>query len=174
MSSEERLEAIVDELWYIADAFVGEDENLRVLLGKLGDSVPRLWTAIDKGNPYRVALAALAVGRRFDDIFRPLRDQEGETLATSYQQVGKAFANLSEARKAKTTKSEERHDKIREAVTQKLLANPRNSIAYAAQLVAAEHQDEKEHPMPGWSPTSIKRATKGMKKPNRKNKPNRK
>ena len=166
MSSKERLEAIVDELWYIAGAFVGEDENLRVLIGKLGDSVPHLWTAIDKGNPYRVALAALAVGRRFDDIFRPLRQQEAETLVASYQQEGDALVDLSEARKAKTAKKDKRYDEIREAVMQKL-ANPRNSVAYAAQLVAAEHQ-EKGHPLPGWSPTSIKRATKGMRKPNRK------
>lgn len=74
------------------------------------------------------------------------------------------------ARKAKSTKTEERHQKIREAVTQRLLAHPHDSVAYAGQCVASEHRDAQGHPLPGWSDESIKRATKGMKPPPRKRK----
>lgn len=162
MSSEERLEATVDELWYAADAFVGEDESLRPLLGKLGDSIPRLWTAIDKGNPHRVALAAMAVCRRFEDIFQPLRKVEAEDLATRLQREDEGPAN---ARIARSVQTKQRHQAIRDAVNKRLLAHPRDSIAYAAQCIFNAHKDENGNPSPGWSETTIKRATKGMRHP---------
>ena len=87
MRSEARLEAIVDQYWDAACMFVGEDENLRKSVEKLGDSISRLWTAIDNGNPYRVALAALAAYRRWDDVFRPLEEAERESLAKYEEQT---------------------------------------------------------------------------------------
>jgi len=91
---EERLEAIIDEYWDVACIFVGEDENLRVLLRKLGDSISRLWTAIDKGNPHRVALAALAAYRRLDDICRPLKEKEREALAEHEERITRTVAAM--------------------------------------------------------------------------------
>ena len=87
MRSEERLEAIVDQYWDAACMFAGEDENLRKSVEKLGDRISRLWTAIDKGNPYRVALAALVVYRRWDDVFRPLEEASRESLAKHEEQT---------------------------------------------------------------------------------------
>jgi hypothetical protein len=133
MRSEERLEAIVDQYWDIACMFVGDDANLRNSLEKLGDSVSRLWTATDKGDAYRVALAALAVYRRWDDVFRPLEEADRESLAKHEEQARKRVKEMT----AVTRESPERRSRAIEAYDCLLKQGRKKS--YAKAVVTAKY-----------------------------------
>ena len=145
MRSREAVELILDELWNVADGFTGEtpDTDKRLLLTKLGNAIGRLWSAIEKGDPYRVALATMAMNRRYENVFGWLQAAQDGELVDRLLREDEDLAGLAEARLKRESHIQKRHKAIRKAVLQRMEEHPPDSLTYAQERVAENHRDHR-------------------------------
>ena len=159
---EKKLADLLDNMVMEARGHVGAEETVYLLslLSNLEAKIADLRRHVANKDIYKVALEAMDVHYFYDQISY---DRSNRTA-----KVFKTEANQEKARAKKVSNAAIRKQEITQAVRQRLIDHPRDSIEYARKIVADEHKDENGKSLPGWSLENIRLLTRGMKKPNKK------